>query len=55
MAEEAFALGNQEFVKENWKGALDHFSRYQMFCQNLDYKELDFWCSSGLQIWMDLK
>jgi hypothetical protein len=27
MAEAEFALGNQEFVKENWKGALEHFSR----------------------------
>ena len=25
-AEEAFMQGNEEFVKENWKGALDHFS-----------------------------
>jgi len=26
-AEEAFTLGNEEFVKENWKAALEHFSR----------------------------
>ena len=26
-AEEAFAQGNEEFVKENWKGALEAFSR----------------------------
>ncbi len=30
MAEEAFSLGNQEFVKENWKCALTHFSRYNL-------------------------
>ena len=25
--DEAFAAGNEEFVKENWKAALDHFAR----------------------------
>ena len=26
-AEEAFKLGNEEFVKENWRAALEQFSR----------------------------
>jgi hypothetical protein len=29
-AEAAFTLGNEEFVKENWKAALEHFSQVRM-------------------------